>query len=219
LPEKKKYALVFSPEASSSILRIFSPFLLQSGYSDVKKVNFPRVLNIIDNKTIEDQPGSLPFDDEGIQGGETVIVEKGVFNTPITNIKSALNLNTISSGNGFRRGESPFTSVNFSNLYIRPTVLPVGNLLKGSGESVLISLVRLKYREGGKYVFSAYGYIFRDGKREEAVHFHFSTTFLSYFLNIQKISKEIKFFHSGFNVGSPYVLLNAKFELGDLLVI
>jgi len=218
LQKKKRYTFVFSQEASSSILRIFSPFFLPSGNGDVKKVNFPRVLNIIDNKTIEDQPGSVPFDDEGIQGGETVLVGKGVFNTPITNIKSAVHRNALSTGNGFRRGESPFTSVNFSNLYIKPTVLPVANLLKSSSESVLISLVRLKYREGKNYIFSAYGYMFRNGKREEPVHFHFSTTFLSFFLNIIKISSELKFFHSDINVGSSYLLLEGKNCPGDRIV-
>lgn len=220
LPLKRRYGLVFSPEASSSILRLFSVYFLPGKYVDAGKVNFPRILNIADNKMLEYEIGSVPFDDEGVQGFETALIEKGIFSSPVSNLKLSSEKKILSSGNGFRRGDSPFPSVNFSNLYIKPTILPVGKLLNGEGEKLLISLVKLKYRSGKKYIFSAYGYIFKNGERTEPVHFLISMTFLTFFLNIMKISNEIKFFYSDFNVGSPYLLLQGEKDAkGNLIEI
>ncbi|MEN8154933.1 MAG: metallopeptidase TldD-related protein [Acidobacteriota bacterium] len=213
----KYCSLIISPEASATLLRIFSKGFLPGGAKDAGKVNFPRVLNISDDIFLDKGTASVPFDDEGVQSGETFLIKKGSYISPVTDLKSAFENGLQPTGNGFRRGDS--VSASFSNLFIKPTILGVKNLLNEYDEGIMVSLIKLKLAENGNYLFSAYGYKYRDGERGEAVHFYFSTTFLSYFLNIQKISKEMRFFHSGFSVGSPYILLRAKHKSGDLLVI
>lgn len=215
----KYCSLIISPEASATLIRIFSKGFLPGGEKDAGKVNFPRILNISDDTLLEDGTASVPFDDEGVQSGETCLIKKGSFISPVADLRSAFENGIRPTGNGFRRGDSTMPSTGFSNLFIKPTILGVKNLLNEYDEGIMVSLIKLKLAENGNYLFSAYGYKYKYGERGEAVHFYFSTTFLTYFLNIQKISKEMRFFYSGFNVGSPYILLRAKHKSGNLLVI
>ena len=218
LSEQDKY-LILSPEASSFILKEFSSYLKMGEEGEKIDVGFPSVLNIIDNPLLDRQTGSAPFDDEGIQSGEKFLIKKGEFLGLISDIKTAFQFNSVSTGNGFRSERSIFPCVRFSNLYIKPSVLSLKNLMKDAENGILVSLVKLKYIENNKYFFSAYGYRFKNEDILEPVHFYFKTSFLSYFLNILKISKEIKFFYNLYNIGSPYILFEAKPKDKNILEI
>lgn len=217
--ESKINFLVLSPEASSFILKEFSDFFKLVNFKDIKKVHFSTALTITDDLFMDEQSGSVPFDDEGSQLGEKRIIEKGVFSQSISDIATAFQHNTVSSGNGFRGEKVIFPTVRFSNLYIKPSVLPLKNLLADAGKGILVSLVKLKNSEKDKVVFSAYGYEFNNGDIREPVHFYFKTSFLSFFLHLVKVSREIKFFHSHFNVGSPYILVETKHKADNLFEI
>ncbi len=217
--DQKNIYLVLSPEASAFILREFSDYFKVNADKKFMDIPFPSILNIIDDPLMDGNAGSVPFDDEGSQSGEKYLIRKGTFSHFISDIQSAFQFNTQSTGNGFRNERSLFPSIQFSNLYIKPTVLSLKNLMEDAGEGILVSLLKLKYIEKEGYVFSAYGYRFSGNNLLEPVHFYFKTTFLSYFLNILKVSKEIKFFYSNFNIGSPYILLEAKRKTSDLLSI
>jgi predicted Zn-dependent protease len=209
---RKNLYLILSPEASAFILKEFSHYFKIRADSEMMNIHYPSILNIIDNPLIDGQAGSVPFDDEGVQMylGETYLIQKGVFSQVITDLSTAFQTNNPSTGNGFRNERSTFPSVQFSNLYIKPTVLPLKNLMTDAGEGVLVSLLKLKSIDKTGYHFSAYGYRFKGDDMLEPVHFYFRTTFRSYLLHILKISKEIKFFYSVFNIGSPYVLVEAR---------
>jgi len=215
----KEIALVLSPEASAFILKEFSEYFKIKGDKKFMDLSFPAILNIIDDPLLDGKAGSVPFDDEGTQVGEKVLVRKGSFIQFISDVQTAFQNGTRSSGNGFRNDRSLFPTVRFSNLYIKPTVLSLKNLMEDAGKGVLVSLLKLKCVAKEGYVFSAYGYKFSGNNLLEPVHFHFSTTFLNYFLHIVKVSKEMKFFYSTYNVGSPYVLLEARQKSPGMLTI
>jgi predicted Zn-dependent protease len=217
--DQKDIYLVLSPEASAFILKEFSDYFKIKGDKKFMELPFPAILNIIDDPLMDGQAGSVPLDDEGTQSGEKYLLRKGTFSQFISDVQSAFQHGTGSSGNGFRNDKSLFPSVRFSNLYIKPTVLSLKNLMTDAGKGVLVSLLKLKYTDKTGFIFSAYGYKFSGGNLLEPVHFYFRTTFLNYFLHILKVSKEIKFFYSTYNVGSPYVLLEAKQKSPNLLVI
>jgi len=217
--DQKNIYLVFSPEASAFILREFSDYFKVKADKKLMDIPFPSILNVVDDPLMDGNAGSVPFDDEGVQSGEKYLIRKGTFSHLISDIQSAFQFGTRSTGNGFRDERSLFPSVRFSNLYIKSTVLSLKNLMEDAGEGILVSLLKLKYIEKEGYVFSAYGYRFSGNNLLEPVHFYFRTTFLSYFLSILKVSKEIKFFYSNFNIGSPYILLEAKRKTSDLLSI
>lgn len=207
---RQNVSLILSPEASATLLKEFSQYFHTGAADDVKNIPFPSILNIIDDPIMDHMPGTVPFDDEGVQSGEKYLLQKGVVNETVSNLSGSFRYKKKPTGNGFRNGRSPFPAVRFSNLYIKPTVLPLKNLMNAAGEGVLVSLLKLKTIDRDSYLFSAYGYRFRGDDMMEPVHFYFRTTFRSYFLNILKVSKEIRFFYSTANIGSPYVLLEAK---------
>jgi predicted Zn-dependent protease len=139
----KHMPLILSPEASAFILREFSHYFKISADKEIMNIHYPSILNLVDNPAVDDQVGSVPFDDEGMQSGEKYLIQKGVFSSVISDIASAFQNNTRSTGSGFRNERSSFPQVEFSNLYIKPTVLPLKNLMGDAGEGVLVSLLFL----------------------------------------------------------------------------
>ncbi len=202
---------ILAPEASTTILKEFSDRFRLNGEKEKSDIRFPAIINIVDDPLLDGQVGSVPFDDEGVQGKERYLIRKGAPAGFISDIQVAFDNKTTSSGNGFRSERALFPVVRFSNLYIKPTVLSLNNLLRDAGRGILVSLLKLKSIDNDdKYVFSAYGYRFENDEIGEPVHFYFRTSFLSYFLNILKVSKELRFFAGAYNIGSPYILLEAS---------
>jgi len=209
-PELKKFNdLVFSPESSSLILKVFSKYFLPMNNKIMGSFNYPTALNISDDPLLNFGTGSIPFDDEGIQKGKTNLIQKGVFLSSITDLRTSFGYDMQTTGNGFRRG-GDHPAPGFTNLYIHPSVVSVNSILRDITDTILISLIKLISSKNGEYLFSAYGYRYTNGSRKEPVHFFISTTFQDFLLNIERISKEIRFFYSVYNTGSPYLLLKSK---------
>jgi predicted Zn-dependent protease len=221
VPAGKDIFLILAPEVSAFILKEFSHYLKVKVDKEMMKIRYPAILNIVDDPLMDGQAGSVPFDDEGVQirSGATFLVRKGVFSRVISDLNSAFHGQTPATGNGFRNHRGPFPVARFSNLYIKPTVLPLKNLRDSAVNGVVVSLVKLKTIDSRGYLFSAYGYRFQNGEMQEPVHFHLRTSFRSYLLNILKVSSEIKFFHSAFSIGSPYVLVKAGSKSDNILDI
>jgi predicted Zn-dependent protease len=213
LAETDREFFIMSPEASVQMLKEFSPGLrldLLGGKSRITGAS-PRV-SILDNPALAGQTGSVPFDDEGTAAQEKYLINKGVFVAPVSDIRTAFARQKRSSGNGFRDERGIFPQVQFSNLYFKPSVSALADLLGAAGKGVLVYLVKMKGfgSSPGEYVFSAYGYLFENEEISRPVHFLFKTTMRSYFLHILKVSRELRFFHNRANIGSPYLLLQGR---------
>jgi predicted Zn-dependent protease len=111
--------------------------------------------------------------------------------------------------------------VQFSNLYIRPANESLAQLLLQARQGVLVYLVKRigPGRLAGESLFSAYGYSFAGGEIARPVHFHFSTSMRSYLLHVLAVSRELRFFHSRANIGSPYLLLQGRPGAGKLFLL
>lgn len=208
---KTRY-LILAPEASAQVIKEFAHHFKLQGRKRSSHILFSSVLNIADDPNLDGQSGSVIFDDEGVQSPGKHIIEKGVFSGTISNVETAFLNKQMSSGNGYRHSSSPFPQVQFSNIFIKPTVLSVDNLMKEAGEGILVSLVKVKQIVRDGIVFSAYGYRFHGVDRQQPVHFYLKTSFLSYFMKVLKVSKELRFFHSQFNIGSPYLLVEGRYR-------
>ena len=216
-PVFKKYNdLFFSPESASMLLKIFSKYFLAEDPKSAGKMNYPSILNISDDPRIDFGSGSVPFDDEGIQSGETQIIKKGVFISPVTDLRNSFLFDLKPTGNGFRKSGDHFLP-GFTNLYIKPSVFSVNSMIRDSSDLFLVSLVKLIRARDHEYLFSAYGYHYNDGERGRPGRFFLSTNFHDFLLNIEKISREIRFFYSGYNTGSPYLLLKGR-KTGENLI-
>jgi len=60
------------------------------------------MVNLHDGARAAEETGSYWFDDEGVLGSDTVVIEKGIFKAGISDLLSALRLNTVPTGNGKR---------------------------------------------------------------------------------------------------------------------
>jgi predicted Zn-dependent protease len=204
---------IMSPEASVQMLKEFSPGLRLDQSGGKNRVSGASAkVSILDNPALAAQTGSVPFDDEGTAAAEKYLVNKGVLVEPVSDIKNAFARQKKSSGNGFRDERGIFPQVQFSNLYFKPSASSLADLLRDAGKGVLIYLVKLKGfgNSPGEYVFSAYGYFFENEEIARPVQFLFKTTMRSYFLHILELSRELRFFHNRFNIGSPYLLLQGR---------
>jgi predicted Zn-dependent protease len=220
--EPSREFFIMSPEASVQMLKEFSSGLKIDQLSGKNRVigSSARV-SVLDNPALVKQTGSVPFDDEGITAEEKYLINKGVFVAPVSDIRAAFAKQKKSSGNGFRDERGIFPQVQFSNLYFKPSISSLGQLLRAAGKGILVYLVKLKGfgASPSEYVFSAYGYFFENEEIARPVHFLFKTTMRSYFLHILEISRELRFFHNRFNVGSPYLLLQGRCDKEGKIII
>jgi predicted Zn-dependent protease len=213
---------VMSPEASVQMLKEFSSGLKLDQLSGKGRViGASSRVSILDNPTLAGQTGSVPFDDEGTAAEEKYLINKGVFVAPVSDIRAAFTKQKKSSGNGFRDERGIFPQVQFSNLFFKPSVSSLAHLLRAAGKGILVYLVKLKGfgDSPNEYVFSAYGYFFENEEVTRPVNFLFKTTMRSYFLHILEISRELRFFHNRFNIGSPYLLMQGRCDAEKRIII
>jgi predicted Zn-dependent protease len=220
--EPDREFFVMSPEASVQMLKEFSSGLrLDQLGGKGRVIGASSRVSILDNPALDQQTGSVPFDDEGVAAEEKYLINKGVFVAAVSDIGTAFAKHKKSSGNGFRDERGIFPQVQFSNLYFKPSVSSLAHVLRSAGRGILIYLVKLKgfADSADEYLFSAYGYFFENEEIASPVHFLFKTTMRSYFLHIMEISKELRFFHNRFNIGSPYLLLQGRLDSGKKIII
>jgi predicted Zn-dependent protease len=214
--------LVMSPEASVQVLKEFSSGLrLDRSGGKSRLIGASAKVSILDHPALAEQTGSVPFDDEGTAAEEKYLINKGVFVSAVSDIHTAFLKQTRSTGNGFRDERGIFPQVQFSNLYVKPAVASMADLLRIAGRGVLVYLVKLKGLGAGPddCVFSAYGYQFAGSEIAQPVQFLFKTSMRSYFLRILEVSRELRFFHNRFNIGSPYLLVQGRCDPEKKIII
>lgn len=214
--------VVMSPEASAQMLREFSPGLKMdlAGRRERPVAASSRV-SILDNPALAEQPGSVPFDDEGTPAAEKYLLNKGVAVLEAADIRTAFEKGGASTGNGFRDEQGVFPRVQFSNLFFKPSNASLPQLLGRAGRGALVYLVK---RQGhgrlpAEAVFNAHGFLFEGGEVTRPVQFRLATSMRSYLLHIVEVSRELRFFHSRANIGSPYLLLQGRPGPGKVFLI
>lgn len=117
---------------AKSIYRGISPFADKRGSS-----LFSGALTIRDNPSLAGSPYSYPFDDEGVAAVSKVLVNRGVIEAFITDLKHAAKLGLNPGGNGQRSYASlPYPS--FSNIVIDPGTEPRDRIIGGIGCGILV---------------------------------------------------------------------------------
>lgn len=216
--------LVFSPESSTVVLRMFaSRFrlpdrLASSAWRDEDHaVVLPQLFRLEDEPQLDRQPGSVPFDDEGVQNRLTRLVDRGRIVRRISDIRRGSYWKTVGTGNGFRVGGG-FPTVHFSNLSIPAGVYPFRRLLDDAEGGLLVTMLWPVFSEDGEKICQAFGFRIRGGDMAEPVRFIIRTGFPAFFMRLLKTSKERRFFHHGVNVGSPYLLSEGLVQGDEVLV-
>ena len=100
---------------------------------------FSDKLTIIDNPLLAKGVNSTPFDDEGVQSKNKVVVEKGVVKTFLHSLKSAKKAKVAPTGNGFKAGYRSGVNVSPTNLYIQKGNVSYDELVKQLNNGVIIT--------------------------------------------------------------------------------
>ncbi len=208
----KKYDyMVLSPESVISILRVFSQEFKGGIRFNKDKLLSPSLLNLVDNSLLDRGAGSVCFDDEGVQSKEFYIIRKGVYQGNIQNIENAFKENQYSTGNGFRIKDGVFPDLRFTNLYIKPGLYPINKILYSLDKGLIVSTLKLREKRGDVFYFSGFAYDFKNNEMKDNFKIEMRMNFFDFFKNIVQVSKEIKFFYSDYNIGSPYLVMNNDF--------
>lgn len=119
--------VIFEPRTARGLLEHI--FDAVDGESVYRKSSFlaellgekvaPEVVTLIDDATIPGSFGASPFDSEGVRSRRTVVIERGVLRTWLTNTYAARKLSLKTTGNAVR-GITGNASVGHNTLYLEP---------------------------------------------------------------------------------------------------
>ncbi|MEI7669520.1 MAG: TldD/PmbA family protein [Pseudomonadota bacterium] len=163
-----KMPIIFDPRVSKGMAGILASAIngaaIARGTSFLKdylgKQIFAKNINIIDNPHILRGFGSRPFDGEGVKNQKTFLVENGILNTWLLDIRSANKLGLKTTGNASRGLSSP-PSPSTSNLYIENGDISPDDLMKDIKNGFYVNevfgmgvnLVTGDYSQGASGVF------------------------------------------------------------------
>ena len=212
------YDIVISNDAMISLLGQLAPSFngenVNKGISILKdRLNekvFSDKLTICDDPLLLDGIAAVECDDEGVRSENKVIVENGVINTFLHNLKSANIAGVESTGNGFKSGYNSDVNIRPTNFYIKPGELAYEDALEQVGDGVIIT--SLSGLHAGmntltmNFSLEAEGFVIRDGKRAEPVSLIILSGNLIDFLNtrLDSICSDLKFSYTG--VGAPSIV-------------
>ena len=215
------YNVIFSNKAMTSLLGVFSGVFSAEnafkGHSLLKGKENQKIANecvsIIDSGICEDNGFLCEFDDQGCDVKFKNIVENGVLNTLLYNIKWANKLGKENTGNGFKAGYSSPVSIEPCSFYIEKGEKSSDELLKTLDNGVYITELRGLHSGAntatGDFSLDAIGFYIENGIIKNAIDsFVVSSNFYELLEKINHVGADTYFEVSSHcsNIGSPSVL-------------
>ncbi|MEO1465929.1 MAG: TldD/PmbA family protein, partial [Cyanobacteria bacterium J06633_1] len=127
-------------------------------------------LNVIDDATMENLPGSMKYDDEGVPGQRKYLIKDGVLTQRLHSRETAGKMTEAPTGNAraIRANYPPI--VRMTNTAIEPGDTPLEEMFEGIEEGVYAVRMLGGQTNGEMFTFAAAeGYMIRDGKIAEPV--------------------------------------------------
>lgn len=213
-----KYNVVFKNSAISDILAVFSDsFSAEQAFKGLsmlegkenKKIASDCV-TIKDDALLENGYSSAVFDGEGVPCHNKVVVEKGILNTFLYDLKYAAKMGKKSTGNGFRAGFKSPVSVGCTNFYIEKGSKSFIETVKAAENGVLVTGVEGLHAGAnpvsGDFSLSAEGFLIENGEISTPVEqITVAGNFFQILEGIKIVADDLKFGMNG--VGSPSVLV------------
>ncbi|MEA3346111.1 MAG: TldD/PmbA family protein [Chloroflexota bacterium] len=172
---------------------------------------FDPQLTLVDDGTLDGRPSSASHDDEGVPTQRTVLIEEGVVQSFLYDLKTAAQAGAQSTGNGSRGLFSP-PRPSPSNLIISPGETPLSDIIAGIEEGVLVdSPLGLGQGNVISGVFSnTWGLAYRVEKGEivgRAKDISIAGNIYQDLRHIAAISQESEWVYGGLRM--PYILLGS----------
>ncbi len=141
-----RYPVIFSPWAMGDILR---PFLACADGDSVSRGVSPwrerigdtvadRRVSIYDDGLMHGGLGTSPWDDEGVPGQCTPIVQEGVLRSFLLDLRNSARLDMAPTGNGGRGGLTSVPGVSTSNIRVQPGDVSYADMLASVDEGLLV---------------------------------------------------------------------------------
>ena len=142
-----QYPVVFSPEAMTSLLGvyagIFNSEAAQKGLSKLAGKEGETIaascVNLIDDPFHKDNPEPMNFDAEGSPTHKKAVIENGVLNTLLYNLKTAAVAGKKTTGNASKAGYDSAVGIRPFTFYLEGGELTEEELLAKAGNGVYIT--------------------------------------------------------------------------------
>ncbi|MBP3398489.1 MAG: TldD/PmbA family protein [Erysipelotrichaceae bacterium] len=221
-----KYKVILKNSAMSDLLGALTGlFNGEQVYKGISKLANKMDTQIFDEKiTIVDDPlkknglNSTPFDDEGVASSTKQIVDHGVLKMFLHNQKSAAQMNTVSTGNGFKAGYAGQVGISPTNFYIVPSDVSYDELLKKMGTGLVID--ELNGLHAGlnsittDFSLQAAGYLVEDGKIVRPVNLiTVAGNFLDMMKEVEAVGSDLEDALS--SASAPSILFNSLSISGE----
>ena len=133
-----KYKVILKNHAMSALLGALTGlFDGEQVYKEISKLKdklneqvFDEKITIFDDPLKKDGINSTLFDDEGVASYTKTVVENGVLKMFLHNQKSAAQMNTVPTGNGFKSSYASSVGISPTNFYIQPSDVSFEQLLE-----------------------------------------------------------------------------------------
>ena len=146
VPETGIYPVVFSPKAMANLLRtysgIFSSEAAQKGLSRFAQAEGTVIaadcVTVVDDPFHPDSPSPINFDAEGSPTCKKNLVEHGVLNTLLYNLKTADKAGKVTTGNASKSSYAAAVGIRPFAMYLAGGALTEEELLQKAGNGVYI---------------------------------------------------------------------------------
>lgn len=203
--KSSKYPVVLKRDVATEILSAFSSVF--SGDAAVKKMTaladkkgqkmFGDNITIIDDPFYQDALVKSPFDDEGVPCYTKNVVENGVFNGLLHNLKTAKYFNEKPTGNGFKASTAGSVAVSPTNLFIKEGAKTKDEIIATVDDGIYVCEVNGLHAGlnpiSGDFNVQASGFEIKNGKVANPITlFVVSGNFYEMMNNVDEIGNDIE---------------------------
>ena len=214
------YPVVFDPDAMSDLLSTFSSiFSSESAQKGLSKLSDKEgsgiaasCVTLMDDPFCEFSPRKKTFDAEGSPTYTKKVIENGVLNTLLYNLKTAAVAGKQTTGNASKAGYNADVGIRPCTMYVAPSQMSEEELLKTAGNGVYINSLGGLHAGAnpisGDFSLQSAGFMIENGVKTTAVKsFTVAGNFYDLLKNIRCVASNLELPGMG-TFGSPSVLVD-----------
>ena len=176
-----QYPVIFNPDAMCSLLNVYSSTFnseaAQKGLSQLAgkegEVIAADIVTLVDDPFHKDNPEPANFDAEGSPTHKKNIIEKGVLNTLLYNLKTAAVAGKKTTGNAAKGGYNASVGIRPFTMYLEGGALTEEELLRKAGNGVYITDLSGLHAGAdsisGDFSLQSEGYMIENGEKTKFV--------------------------------------------------
>ena len=177
VPATGAYPVVFNPDAVHALLHcfsgIFSSEAVHKGLSKLAdkegEIIAAPIVTLVDDPFHPESPMPINFDAEGSPTHRKNIIEKGVLNTLLYNLKSAARVGKTTTGNAAKAGYDSAVGIRPFTLYLEGGHMTEEELLAKAGNGIYINDLEGLHAGAnaisGDFSLQSAGHLIEDGKK------------------------------------------------------